>query len=223
MQKNEELERINDRLKKSRKGGEGQHTPTGRSNSDPYNSRADGSYDDQDRSFNDNSFSNSKAQDQGNRALLEQMMEEKTQMQMALVSEEQKAMQSEQESQKLRSQLHEARDESRQLTERLNNSVTDNTNLQAAAKEQLFKYNKVKKALFSMKDKATKEISEFDQEIKDYKKLQSTYELLVVEHQKLELKSNDREKVLKKREDKTKQLLVKAKKDLADLKEKDKE
>ena len=66
--------------------GNGAYTPTGTgSNSDPYNSRADGSYDDQDKSFNDNSFSNAKAETQGNRALLEQLMEEKTQMQMALV------------------------------------------------------------------------------------------------------------------------------------------
>lgn len=84
MQRNEELERAASRFKKSKGGRGGQLTPTGRENgsNDSYlqNSRADGSYGDQDRSFNDNSFSNAKAEAQGNRALLEQLMEEKTQM-----------------------------------------------------------------------------------------------------------------------------------------------
>lgn len=71
---------------KNKNYGGGYQTPTGGvrdngSNSDPYNSRADGSYDDQDRSFNDNSFSHTtKVEVQQNRALLEQLMEEKTQM-----------------------------------------------------------------------------------------------------------------------------------------------
>lgn len=45
----------------------------------------------------------------------------------------------------------------------------------------------------------------------------------MLEHQNDKKHASDREKLLKKREDKTKQLLSKAKKDLADIKEEMKE
>ena len=66
------------------------------------------------------------------------------------------------------------------------------------------KYNKVKKALFDLKARANKEINEANTAGSELTKLTSTYEALVVEHQKLQKSSTDREKVLKKREDKTK-------------------
>ena len=69
MQKNEELERKNLKLQakvERHKGG-----------GDAYNSRNDGfgsgSYDENERSFNNNSYSDAKAEESGNRAIIESL------------------------------------------------------------------------------------------------------------------------------------------------------
>ena len=76
--------------------------------------------------------------------------------------------------------------------------------LQTAAKEQLTKYNKVKKALYTMKDKATRELADADLKNTELRTLAVEYEKLVVDHQKLQKTSSDREKLQSKRYEKTK-------------------
>ena len=118
MQRNEELERKN--LKLQAKVEKHRNN-----NGDNYSSRNDGgtfgsgSYEEHERSFNDNSFSQSKAEASGNRAMIESLQEEKAQMQMMLVQEEQKAMESEREISQLRAELSSANAESRELSGKL--------------------------------------------------------------------------------------------------------
>ena len=95
--------------------------------------------------------------------------------------------------------------------------------LQTAAKEQQTKYNKVKKALYTMKDKATAELADADLKNTELRTLAVEYEKLVVDHSKLQKTSSEREKLQSKRYEKTKQLLNKTKSDLAESKEKIKE
>ena len=54
--------------------------------------------------------------------------------------------------------------------------------LQTAAKEQQTKYNKVKKALYTMKDKATAELADADLKNTELRTLAVEYEKLVVDH-----------------------------------------
>ena len=54
--------------------------------------------------------------------------------------------------------------------------------LQNAAKEQQTKYNKVKKALYTMKDKATAELADADLKQTELRTLAVEYEKLVVDH-----------------------------------------
>ncbi len=126
MQRNEELERSNLKLQAK--------VEKHRNHGDNYSSRNDGgfgsgSYDENERSFNnDNSFSQAKAEASGNRAIIDSLQEEKAQMQMMLVTEEQKAMDNEREIQRLRADLSDANAQSRELSGKLTETelrVTD--------------------------------------------------------------------------------------------------
>ena len=82
MVRNEELERQNAKLKHKSKGyahGGGGMDNSFNSQNDPYRTGS-GSYDADDRSYNDNSFSQAKAEAAGSRALVESLQEEKAQM-----------------------------------------------------------------------------------------------------------------------------------------------
>ena len=65
------------------------------------------------------------------------------------------------------------------------------------AKEQMLKYNKVKKALFSMKDKAKAEIADANHAGDELAKLTKEYESVITENAEKQKSSSERERVLK--------------------------
>lgn len=91
--------------------------------------------------------------------------------------------------------------------------------MQNEAKEMQEKYNKVKLAFHLIKDKASIDTSEADTDRMQLSELKQVYEKLVVDHELLQRSSNERVTLLKKRDDKTKQILQKVQKDLKECKD----
>ena len=81
--------------------------------------------------------------------------------------------------------------------------------LQNANKEQMAKYIKVKKALFSIKDAGKEQAAAHNQASDDLDKLTKAYEELETKYKELQSSKTEREKTLKKQIEKTKQRLEK--------------
>ena len=67
-----------------------------------------------------------------------------------------------------------------------------------------------------MKDQFKAEMSDVNKQMAESSELRTTYEKLVVEHQQLQKAGAEREKILMKKDQKTKQLLTKTQKKLKD-------